>query len=93
MRWRLMSSAWPISSACTSGSYAVHDPAGRASKGLHPGRRAAALGLELAEAGRRDDGLNARRDLQALDRIGVIGSQRAQRPERLLELRRLLVHE
>ena len=48
---------------------------------------------ELAEVRARDDPINARRDLQALDRIGVIGSQRAQRLERLRELRRLLVHE
>jgi uncharacterized protein YutE (UPF0331/DUF86 family) len=53
----------------------------------------AALGLELAEIRTRDDALNARRDLQALQRIGVIGSQRARRLERLRELRRLLVHE
>jgi hypothetical protein len=53
----------------------------------------AALGLELAELRTRDDALNARRDLQALHRIGVIGSQRAQRLERLRELRRLLVYE
>ena len=53
----------------------------------------AAFGLELAEVRPRDADLNARRDLQALRRIGVLGSQRAQRLERLRELRRLLVHE
>lgn len=52
-----------------------------------------AVGLELAEVRVRDDDLNARRDLQALKRIGVLRSQRAQRLERLRELRRLLVHE
>lgn len=53
----------------------------------------AAFGLELAELRRRDDAPNARRDLQALRRSGVIGAERAQRLERLRELRRLLVHE
>lgn len=53
----------------------------------------AAFGLELAEVRHRGDELNARRDLQALNRIGVLGSERAQRLERLCELRRLLVHE
>ena len=52
-----------------------------------------AFGLELAEVRARDDELNARRDLRALERIGVLGPQRAQRLERLRELRRLLVHE
>ncbi|MDQ3355517.1 MAG: hypothetical protein M3502_02120 [Actinomycetota bacterium] len=52
-----------------------------------------AFGLELAEVRPRDAELNARRDLQALSRIGVLGAQRAQRLERLRELRRLLVHE
>jgi uncharacterized protein YutE (UPF0331/DUF86 family) len=52
-----------------------------------------AFGLELAEVRKRGDDLNARRDLQALQRIGVLGQQRAQRLERLRELRRLLVHE
>jgi uncharacterized protein YutE (UPF0331/DUF86 family) len=52
-----------------------------------------AYGLELAEVRPRDADLNARRDLQALPRIGVIGPERAQRLERLRELRRLLVHE
>lgn len=53
----------------------------------------AAFGLELAEIRVRGDDLNARRDLQALKRIGVIGAVRAQRLDRLRELRRLLVHE
>jgi uncharacterized protein YutE (UPF0331/DUF86 family) len=53
----------------------------------------AAFGLELAEIRTRDDDLNARRDLQALERIGVLRPQRAQRLERLRELLRLLVHE
>lgn len=53
----------------------------------------AAFGLELAEVrGRRDD-TNARRDLGALARIGVIGPERARRLQRLRELRRELVHE
>lgn len=52
-----------------------------------------AFGLELAEIRKRGDDLNARRDLQALERIGVLGPLRAQRLERLRELRRLLVHE
>lgn len=53
----------------------------------------AAFGLELAEVRARDDELNARRDLAALSRIGVLGSEQARRLERLRELRRLLVHE
>jgi uncharacterized protein YutE (UPF0331/DUF86 family) len=53
----------------------------------------AAFGLELAEVRPRNADLNARGDLQSLRRIGVIGSERAQRLERLRELRRLLVHE
>jgi uncharacterized protein YutE (UPF0331/DUF86 family) len=52
-----------------------------------------AFGLELAEVRRRDDDLNARRDLAALPRLGVLGPERARRLERLRELRRLLVHE
>jgi hypothetical protein len=52
-----------------------------------------AFGLELAEVRARDADLNARRDLQSLRRIGVIGPKRAQRLEHLRELRRLLVHE
>jgi hypothetical protein len=53
----------------------------------------AALGLELAEVRARGDELNARRDLQSLLRVGVVGPERARRLERLRELRRLLVHE
>lgn len=51
------------------------------------------FGLELAEVRRRGDELNARRDLAALRRIGVLGAERARRLDRLRELRRLLVHE
>jgi uncharacterized protein YutE (UPF0331/DUF86 family) len=53
----------------------------------------AVLGLELAEVRPRDAELNARRDIESLRRIGVIGPARARRLERLRELRRLLVHE
>lgn len=53
----------------------------------------AALGLELAAVRSRGDELNARRDLDALQRIGVIGAERTRRLQRLRELRRLLVHE
>src|SRR5919108_2047639 len=53
----------------------------------------AAFGLELAEVRPRDAELNARRDIESLRRIGVIGPERARRLERLLGLRRLLVHE
>jgi uncharacterized protein YutE (UPF0331/DUF86 family) len=52
-----------------------------------------AFGLELAEVRRRGDEHNARRDLAALPRLGVLGPERARRLERLRELRRLLVHE
>ncbi len=52
-----------------------------------------AFGLELAEVRLRRDDLNARRDIAALARIGVIGPEHARRLERLRELRRLLVHE
>lgn len=53
----------------------------------------AAFGLELAEVrGRRDD-TNARIDVDALARIGVLGAERARRLQRLRELRRSLVHE
>jgi hypothetical protein len=52
-----------------------------------------AFGLELAELRARGDELNARRDLQSLARIGVVGPERVRRLERLRELRRLLVHE
>jgi hypothetical protein len=53
----------------------------------------AAFGLELAEVRARGGDLNARRDLQALQTIGVLGPQRTERLQRLRELRRLLVHE
>jgi hypothetical protein len=46
-----------------------------------------------AEVRRRGDELNARRDLAALRRLGVLGPERARRLERLRELRRVLVHE
>lgn len=52
-----------------------------------------AFGLELAQVRGRGDELNARRDLAALARLGVVGAERARRLERLRELRRLLVHE
>jgi hypothetical protein len=52
-----------------------------------------AFGLELAEVRTRAEDLNARRDLQALQRIGVLGPQRGRQLEHLRELRRLLVHE
>lgn len=52
-----------------------------------------AFGLELAQVRGRGDELNARRDLAALPRLGVLGPERARRLERLRELRRLLVHE
>ena len=51
------------------------------------------FGLELAAVRVRGEQPNARRDLQALERLGVLGPERAQRLERLRELRRLLVHE
>lgn len=53
----------------------------------------AAFGLELATVRARGADLNARRDLEDLRRIGVVGPERARRLERLRELRRLLVHE
>lgn len=53
----------------------------------------AAFGLELAEVRARRDATNARVDLDALARIGVIGPERARRLQRLRELRRQLVHE
>ena len=52
-----------------------------------------AFGLELACFRARGDELNARRDLAALVRAGVLGAERGRRLERLRELRRLLVHE
>jgi uncharacterized protein YutE (UPF0331/DUF86 family) len=53
----------------------------------------AAFGLELAEVRSRRQETNARADIDALARIGVIGPERARRLQRLRELRRLLVHE
>jgi uncharacterized protein YutE (UPF0331/DUF86 family) len=53
----------------------------------------AAFGLELAGERRRFDENNARRDLDALARIGVISRERAARLQRLREYRRLFVHE
>lgn len=52
-----------------------------------------AFGLELACVRPRGADLNARRDLESLRRIGVVGAERARRLDRLRELRRLLVHE
>lgn len=52
-----------------------------------------AYGLELAEVRTRVQETNARVDLDALARIGVIGPERRRRLQRLRELRRLLVHE
>lgn len=52
-----------------------------------------AFGLELAEIRNRHQETNARADIDALERIGVIGRQRARRMQRLRELRRLLIHE
>ena len=53
----------------------------------------AAFGLELAELrGRRDD-TNARRDLDALRRAGVLSGELTRRLQRLRQLRRTLVHE
>ena len=53
----------------------------------------AAFGLELAEVRAHRQETNARADIDALQRIGVIGPERAGRLQRLRELRRLLVHE
>lgn len=53
----------------------------------------AAFGLELAAQRSRDDDLNARRDIQGLEMLGVVSHVRALRLQRLRELRRLLVHE
>jgi hypothetical protein len=52
-----------------------------------------AFGLELAEVRTRRQDTNARLDLEALSRIGVLGPERTRRLQRLRELRRLLVHE
>jgi uncharacterized protein YutE (UPF0331/DUF86 family) len=53
----------------------------------------AAFGLELAELRRRGDETNARRDLDALRRAGVLSNALAGRLQKLRELRRMLVHE
>jgi predicted nucleotidyltransferase len=47
-----------------------------------------AFGLELAEVRQRRDDTNARTDIDALARLGVIGPERARRLQRLRELRR-----
>lgn len=52
-----------------------------------------AFGLELAAVRARGEDPNARRDLDSLRRIGVIGAEHTRRLQRLRELRRLLVHE
>jgi uncharacterized protein YutE (UPF0331/DUF86 family) len=52
-----------------------------------------AYGLELAEVRTRRQETNARVDLDALARIGVIGPERKRRLQRPRELHRLLVHE
>jgi hypothetical protein len=52
-----------------------------------------AFGLESAEIRARRQDTNARVDIESLSRIGVTGSERARRLQRLRELRRLLVHE
>jgi hypothetical protein len=51
------------------------------------------FGLELSGVRSRGQDTNARVDLESLQRIGVIGPERARRLQRLRELRRLLVHE
>jgi uncharacterized protein YutE (UPF0331/DUF86 family) len=52
-----------------------------------------ALGLELAKLRQPTDATNARRDLEALRRNGVLSGELTTRLQRLRELRRLLVHE
>jgi uncharacterized protein YutE (UPF0331/DUF86 family) len=52
-----------------------------------------AFGLELAELRARRDDTNARRDLEALRRAGVLSGELTRRLQRLRELRRMLVHE
>jgi uncharacterized protein YutE (UPF0331/DUF86 family) len=52
-----------------------------------------AFGLELAKLRHRRDDTNARRDLDALQRHGVLSKELTSRLQRLRELRRLLVHE
>jgi uncharacterized protein YutE (UPF0331/DUF86 family) len=53
----------------------------------------AAFGLELAEIRARRDETNARRDLDALHRAGVLSGELTRRLQRLRELRRMLIHE
>jgi uncharacterized protein YutE (UPF0331/DUF86 family) len=52
-----------------------------------------AFGLELAKLRERTASTNARRDLEALRRGGVMSGELTARLQRLRELRRLLVHE
>jgi hypothetical protein len=53
----------------------------------------AAFGLELAEIRARREETNARRNLDALRRAGVLSGELTGRLQRLRELRRMLVHE
>ena len=53
----------------------------------------AAFGLELAKLRERRDDTNARRDLDALRKAGVLSGELTGRLQRLRELRRMLVHE
>lgn len=51
------------------------------------------FGLELAELRARGEDTNARRDIDRLATAGVISHERAQRLQRVRELRRLTTHE
>lgn len=53
----------------------------------------ASFGLELAELRGRRDQTNARTDLDALRKAGVLSGELTSRLQRLRELRRMLVHE
>ncbi|HEY5195188.1 MAG TPA: HepT-like ribonuclease domain-containing protein [Solirubrobacteraceae bacterium] len=53
----------------------------------------AAFGLELAALRGRREETNARRDLDALRKAGVLSGELTGRLQRLRELRRMLVHE
>jgi uncharacterized protein YutE (UPF0331/DUF86 family) len=53
----------------------------------------AAFGLELAGIRGRREETNARRDLDALRKAGVLSGELTHRLQRLRELRRMLVHE
>jgi uncharacterized protein YutE (UPF0331/DUF86 family) len=53
----------------------------------------ATFGLELAELRARRDETNARLDLDALRRAGVLPGELTRRLQRLRQLRRVLVHE